>query len=264
MIYVNAVGLGKSKLLKKIQIKKVGKALKKVSIKNAVKVVKFAAPIAAGFIPLGGGVAGKLTSKLVNSKAGKLVSKVGKTKALKKVVKVSKTKVGSFVAAKAKTAAKNKLAAKRPIAKVAAKRPIANKGSSSTIYPASNDEIQSNATDYPGETNATDYPGESISNQEQDIVEEPVGVLTPVKQAAVSRTQNSANKTSISQGTSSKSTKMQNENEEEEQDQIKSSPSQFTNSIIPQGAAPKSNTMMYVGGAVVLAGIVYLATKKSK
>ena len=72
-----------------------------------------------------------------------------------------------------------------------------------------------------------------------------MGVLTPVKQAAVSRTQENVTQPGSEEG-------------------FKNEPNQFTDSILPEGAAPKSNTMMYVGGAVVLAGIVYLATKKSK
>ena len=188
MIYVNAVGLGKSKLLKKIQIKKVGKALKKVSIKNAVKVVKFAAPIAAGFIPLGGGVAGKLTSKLVNSKAGKVVGKLNKSKVGRALKKVRLSKVGSLVAAKAKTAASNKI--------------------------------------------------ESITSENQGLDNEEA----PEDNSIAARTNPSSQAINSPQA-------------------ARTNPSsQAINS--PQAATPKSNTMMYVGGAVVLAGIAYLATKK--
>ncbi len=192
MIYVNAVGLGKSKFLKKIQIKKVGKALKQVSLKNAVKVVKIAAPIAVGFIPFGGGAAGKLTSKLLNSKVGKVASKLSKSKVVKSVVKVSKTKVGAFVVGQAKQAANNKIQA-----------------------------ITTSNTD-----NANQEQDSS-----QDSSQEPVGTLTPVKQT-------SSNTSSSSQESSNQT------------------------GSVAENTAPKSNTIMYVGGAVALAGIAYLATKK--
>ena len=77
MIIINdgGVGLGKSKFLRKIR-------LRDVSLKNTIKVAKFAAPIAASFIPVGGGVA----SKLMDSKTGSLVRKVAKSKAVTKGV----------------------------------------------------------------------------------------------------------------------------------------------------------------------------------
>jgi hypothetical protein len=82
-------------------------AKKDISIKNAIKGVKFAAPIALSFIPVGGGAASKVGSKLLN-KGGKLnligrgvkgVSGNGKLnligRATKGVNKFGKTGVGS-------------------------------------------------------------------------------------------------------------------------------------------------------------------------
>ncbi len=176
----------------------------------------------------------KLVSKNVaKSKvvARRPIATVAKSKAVpkKRNAPVVKVKLVS------KNVAKPKVAPRRPIAnvrkpKVVAIRPIANKGFSSTIYPASNNKIES-------------YPGESISNEDQKIVEEPVGVLTPVKQAAVSIVQENVTQTG-------------------NEDEIKTVPDQYTDPILPLGAAPKSNTIMYVGGAVVLGAIAYLATKK--
>ena len=209
MIYINEreIGLGKAKILKKIQIKKIAKpiakAAKQISIKNAVKVAKFAAPIAAGFVPVGGGVASKLTSKVLNSKAGKVVSKIAKSKIAKKAVKLSKTQAGKIVVNQAKTIARPKIEAIKAIG-------------AATFAKTTIPTIQAN----------TPY-----TSKEQSDNAEPVGELTPVKQS------------------SSVANEMQNM-------KVDDPDTKYT--------AKKDNTMLYVGGAVALGAIAYLATKKSK
>lgn len=208
MILINAgdsglnAGLGKAKGLKKLSIKKIGK---QISIKNAVKSVKFAAPIAAGLVPVGGGVA----SKLLSSKAGKVVSKVAKSKAVKKVVKVSKTKVGKAITTKAKAVAKPKIAALNPL-------------KAATFEPAANPSIEAK-TPYEKEVDSSTTAKTLISDENTSVANEPVGDLTPVTPV---------------------------------------------NDLVPASTAAtepaKNNTMLYVGGAIAVAGIAYLATKKSK
>lgn len=88
MIIINdgeGVGLGKSKFLRKINIKQ-------VSLKNAIKVGKFAAPLVAGIIP-GGGTA----MKVLDSKVGRTIMKVAKSKVVRKGIQLSKSKVGKMV-----------------------------------------------------------------------------------------------------------------------------------------------------------------------
>lgn len=242
MIYINAgdVGLGKSKILKKIQIKKIAKpiakAAKKVSIKNVVKVARFAAPIAAGFIPIGGGVA----SKLLNSKVGKVVSKVAKSKVAKKAVKLSKTKVGALVVNKAKVIARPKIEAIKAIGGATFAKTEAQSPQASTPY--SNEDSGDNTepvgeltpvkqTSTVAKVNPVSKTATPYSNEDSGDNDEPVGELTPVKQ------------------NSSYANEMQN---------IK------VDDADVKTASKKDNTILYVGGAVALAGIAFLATKKSK
>ncbi|OXG00007.1 hypothetical protein BC749_108161 [Flavobacterium araucananum] len=144
MIIINEqeTGLGKS-FLKKIR-------LKDVSLKNAVKVTKFAAPIAAGFIPVGGGVA----SKLLSSKGGKLVNRVAKSKAVRKGVALSKTKLG------------------RKVVSAVQNQPRAE------IEPVNAITAASFATALPAEQSQSSY---SESSESVLADSQPVGELTPVK-----------------------------------------------------------------------------------
>ena len=215
MILINAgdgglnAGLGKAKGLKKLSIKKISK---QVSIKNAVKAVKFAAPIAAGFIPVGGGVA----SKLMNSKAGKAVSKVAKSKAVKKVTKVSKTKMGKAVVSKAKAVAKPKLQAlKAMTAATIAKTPT-------PVIDAPNPYANDTDTNSTSTTAKTKVLAPEVLENTSEV-SEPVGELTPVTPV-----------------------------------------NDFVATTTPTTEPKASNTMLYVGGAIAVAGIAYLATKKSK
>lgn len=93
MIYINAgerglnAGLEKPRWMRRIR-------LKDVSLKNAIKVAKFAAPIAASFIPVGGGTTSGLLSKILKNKDGN-TSFVGRI--ADKATKLSKTPLGSVV-----------------------------------------------------------------------------------------------------------------------------------------------------------------------
>ncbi|SHM71981.1 hypothetical protein [Flavobacterium chilense] len=159
MIIINEqeTGLGKS-FLKKIR-------LKDVSLKNAVKVTKFAAPIAAGFIPVGGGVA----SKLLSSKGGKLVSRVAKSKAVRKGVALSKTTLG------------------RKVVSAVENRPRPQIESVSSLTPASF------AADVPSEQSQNSSYTETFENilTDNQPVAKPVGELTAVKAVSYSKTANS-------------------------------------------------------------------------
>ena len=181
MIIINdgGVGLGKSKFLRKIR-------LRDVSLKNTIKVAKFAAPIAASFIPVGGGVA----SKLMDSKTGRLVRKVAKSKAVTKAVQLSKTPIGKQVVDTIKN------------------RPRPQLTTVNEITPASfatsemgNEQRQSADT--------SSYQSEASESSTTE--KEPVGELMPIK---------------------------------------------------PVEQKPKDNTMLYVVGALVLGGGIYIATKK--
>jgi hypothetical protein len=247
MIYINEreIGLGKAKILKKIQIKKIAKpiakAAKQISIKNAVKVAKFAGPIAAGFIPVGGGVASKLTSKVLNSKAGKVVSKIAKSKIAKKAVKLSKTQAGKIVVNQAKTIARPKIEAIKAIG----------------------------AATFAKTTTPTAQANTPYTNEEQRDNAEPVGELTPVKPTATS----AKAVTPISKATTPYAKEELGEDLEPEGEltpvkQTSNVSNEMQNIKVDDPdvkyTAKKDNTMLYVGGAVALGAIAYLATKKSK
>jgi hypothetical protein len=241
MIYVDADGGLNGLKIKKFIKTNLKSAKKDISIKNVVKVAKFAAPIAAGFIPLGGGVASKLTSKVLNSKVGKVVSKVAKSKVAKKVVKLSKTQAGKLVVNQAKAVVQPKIEAIKAMTAASFAKTVTPTAQASTPY---TNEAQSDNVEPVGElTPVKPIPTiakvvapiskEVTSYAKEELIEnvEPVGELTPVKQ------------------TSTFANEMQN---------IKVDDSDVKN------AAKKDNTMLYVGGAVALGAIAYLATKKSK
>ncbi|KIA99243.1 hypothetical protein OA93_06340 [Flavobacterium sp. KMS] len=198
MIIINEdeTGLGKPKWMKKIR-------LRSVSLKNAVKATKFIAPIAAGFIPVGGGIA----SKLLSSKGGKLVSRIAKSKAVRKGVSLSRTTLGRKVVSAVQNRARPQIEAV------------------STITPATFTAMPSDTGSTQNESSTYNESVESVLNDSQ-----PVGELTPVKTASTS-------KGAIAEPTM-----------------------QMTAAV----EKPKNNTLLYVLGAVVLGGGIYLATKKSK
>ena len=181
MIIINdgGVGLGKSKFLRKIR-------LRDVSLKNTIKVAKFAAPIAASFIPVGGGVA----SKLMDSKTGRLVRKVAKSKAVTKAVQLSKTPIGKQVVDTIKNRPRPQLTTVNEITPASFATPEMG-----------NEQSQSADT--------SSYQSEASESSTTE--KEPVGELMPIK---------------------------------------------------PVEQKPKDNTMLYVVGALVLGGGIYIATKK--
>ena len=181
MIIINdgGVGLGKSKFLRKIR-------LRDVSLKNTIKVAKFAAPIAASFIPVGGGVA----SKLLDSKTGRLVRKVAKSKAVTKAVQLSKTPIGKQVVDTIKNRPRPQLSTVNEITPASFATPeMGNEPSQSADTSSYQSEVSESST----------------------TEKEPVGELMPIK---------------------------------------------------PVEQKPKDNTMLYVVGALVLGGGIYMATKK--
>jgi hypothetical protein len=186
MILINAdeTGLGKPRWMKKIR-------MRSVSLKNAVKVAKFAAPIAAGFIPIGGGV----ISKVLNSKGGRLINKVAKSKAVRKGIAFSKTSLGRKVVGAVQNRARPQIE------------------SVNSLVPASYAPMSNDAAT---EQNESGSYSESLENT---VTEQPVGELTPVKAISTAK---------------------------------------------PMQTPAKNNTLLYVLGAAVVGGGIYLATKKSK
>ncbi|WP_374173897.1 hypothetical protein [Flavobacterium tructae] len=156
MIIINEeeTGLGKS-FLKKIR-------LKDVSLKNAVKVTKFAAPIAAGFIPVGGGVA----SKLLSSKGGKLVSRVAKSKAVRKGVALSKTTLGKKVISAVENRPRPEIEAVSSITPASFTTPIPSQQSQNSSYNETSENVVTQS--------------------------EPVGELTPVRSVSTAKNANVA------------------------------------------------------------------------
>ncbi|MBA0884930.1 peptidoglycan-binding domain-containing protein [Flavobacterium undicola] len=269
MIYINAsesgsgVGLGKSKFLKKISIKKIAK---QVSIKNAVKAVKFAAPIAAGFIPVGGGVA----SKLMNSKVGKVASKISKSKVAKKVVKLSKTKVGAAVVSHAKPNIKKKLTlVKSKSPKKGKKTKRLAKGSKGAEVKKLQESLGVEADgDFGPKTEAALQQAtgaKSVTIDESYSTPPPQPSPSKATPSYAPEAETEAAPTTVKP---SNATPAYAEETEPvgELTPVTSLTSDFmpTQGAAPAGASPKDNTLLYVGGAVALAGIVVLATKKSK
>lgn len=230
MIYVNADGGLNGLKIKKFIKTNLKSAKKDISIKNAVKVVKFAAPIAAGFIPLGGGVASKLTSKVLDSKVGKVVSKVAKSKVAKKVVKLSKTQAGKLVVKQAKAVVQPKIQAIQAMTVATFAKTATPTAQAPSPYANENAEPIGELTPVKPTTAVARAVTQTVKEEITEDVE-PMGELTPVKP------------------TTTVANEMQN---------IKVDDSDVKNGV------KKDNTMLYVGGAVALGAIAYLATKKSK
>ena len=277
MIYINAgesgVGLGKSKLLRSIQIKK-------VSLKNAVKAVKFAAPIAAGFIPVGGGVA----SKLLNSKVGKVVSEVKSSKLAKKAISLSKTKVGALAVNNLKPVVDSKMAS-------------INKLSPINVAP----KLTPVKSVIPKKAKKTKKlkkgsKGAEVKKLQESLGVEPDGDFGPKTEAALQQA-TGAKSVSVDQGYSeaAQATPSYASESETQAPETTARPSNATPAYVakeeeaePVGEltpvkggikvgspnfnvssfdtepAKKDNTLLYVGGVVAVGTIAYLATKKSK
>lgn len=179
--------------------------LRNVSIKNAVKVGKFAVPIATSFIP---GAAATTKGLSLLSKAGKVgrfATKVAKSKAFTGALKFAKSQNPSSIL----TGLKTSLPA------------------TTTDYGEMQANFDAPIIQQGGHAVASFTPNYATSS-EQNSYNEGNGVqseLLPVKEVASAS--NSQNK---------------------------------SESVL--NTQPKDNTMLYIGGAVVLGGIIYAVTKK--
>ena len=262
---VEGVGLGK------IQLKK---ALKKVKLKTVVKqvgkVAKVAAPIAVGFIPVGGGVA----SKLLDSKIGKTAVKLSKTKVGSAVMsqagielptqtaipvkpKKGKTKLlpkKKTFATKTKTiATKAKTIATKPKIVATKSKSIATKGK----FPVKLKKKRS------PKTLAIGSKGEEVKELQEQLGVKADGDFGPKTQQA------------LEQATGQKS--ISSEDVVPQSQALEEKPIEDLTPVKPfetempfaqesmgttAGTSPKNNTLLYVGGAVALAGVAFLAMKK--
>lgn len=276
MIYINAgdsglnAGLGKAKILKKIQIKKIAKpiakAAKQVSIKNVVKAVKFAAPIAAGLVPVGGGIA----SKLMDSKAGKAVSKVKASKIVKKAVAVSKASPVKAVTTQLKPAVNN--AVQKKLTPVKAATPKKAKKSKKLAKGSKGAEVKKLQESLGVKPDGVFGPKTEAALQEATGAKT---VSVDESYTAASQAIPSEATPSIVPETASTTAKTKVlapevlENTSEDMEPIgELTPvtpvNDFVAATSPTTEPKASNTMLYVGGAIAVAGIAYLATKKSK
>ncbi len=272
MIYINAgesglnAGLGKAKILRKIQIKKIakpiGKAAKQISIKNAVKVVKFAAPIATGFIPVGGGIA----SKLMNSKAGKVVSKVKSSKLAKKAIKLSKTKVGAVVVSQAKPAVNNAVQKKlTPVKSIIPKKVKKSKKAKRLAKGSKGAEVKKLQESLGVKADGVFGP------KTEEALQKATGARSVTVDEAYSETATQATPPQATPAYAPEEEIPTPAYTEETEPSGELMPVTQTADFMPAseetssgGTSPKNNTLLYVGSAVALAGIAYLATKKSK
>lgn len=202
MIIINDESAGEEGLtgfsFKKIRIKD-------VSMKNAIKVTKVAAPIALSLIPIAGGAASSIGSKLLTNASGnanligRTVNAVQNSGEATKLTALSKTKVGSIVTSNAKSLINSQL------------------------------------------SNVSSGGGVPVQTYENA---EPVGVLTPVTKTPTA-TPMPIVKSGSSGGVIGKTN--------------------IAAIAVPKQVAitaPKDNTMLYIGGAVAVLGIGYLAMKK--
>lgn len=252
------IGLGK------LNVKK---ALKKVKLKTVVKQVgkvgKIAIPIVAGMIPVGGGVASSLTSKVINSGAGKAAMRLAKSKVGSAVLNQAGVTVpteSSNPTAKVIPVKKKKgllkrkaITKKKPVATVAtspkpkAKFPIKFKKKSTT------------------KTLAVGSKGEDVKVLQEQLGVEPDGDFGPKTQQALE--QATGQKTISTEAMQTQSQQMDEEQPEGEITAIKPyqgvpAQQQSNATYTANPVAPKNNTLLLVGGAVALAGIGYLATRK--
>lgn len=190
-------GLNKG-FLKKLKLKSI---TRQISIKNAVKVGKFAIPIATSIIPMGG-----TATKLLNSKLGKSIGKVVKSKLVKKGIALSKTKVGKFAVSQVKNGVKQTIT---PVQTLTPESSSAMEDVQNVVKPTTN-AFETETAEPTGELTAV-KPVEKA---------EPVGQLTAIK------------------------------------------PAENVGAITPIEPNPKDNTMLYLGGALLVGTGIYFATKK--
>lgn len=252
---VEGVGLGK------IQLKK---ALKKVKLKTVVKqvgkVAKIAAPIAAGFIPVGGGVA----SKLLDSKLGKTALKISKSKVGKAVLSQAGIEMPQVqktaISVKPKKAKSKRLPMKRAVAikpnRIATKpKRIATKGR----FPV---KLKKKRT---SKILAIGSKGEEVKELQEQLGVKADGDFGVKTQEALKKVtgQNSISSEDVNLQSQSQAIE---EKPNEELTPVKpfeaEMPYAQESTGTTVGTNPKNNTLLYVGGAVALAGVAFLATRK--
>ncbi|PWA09522.1 peptidoglycan-binding domain-containing protein [Flavobacterium laiguense] len=311
------IGLGKAKfkkVLKKVKLKTV--------VKQVGKVAKFAAPIAAGFIPIAGGT----VSKVLDSKIGKTAMKLGKSKVGSVVLSQAginlpdskpKTEVVSvtdkdgnktapLIPVKKKKRGAKILQKKKPIAtpqksvaaspKPKGKSPLKFKKKSKKLAIGSKGEdvkalqeqlgikpdgdfgpktqqaleqatgqtsISTEDVQAPAQTLAIGSQGEGVKELQEQLGIKPDGIFGV-------KTQQALEQATGQRKISTRAIQTQPMDEAEPQGEL-TPIKPYEESLETQAAspttaaaqgAPKNNTILYVGGAVALAGIAYLATRK--
>jgi hypothetical protein len=227
------LGLGKPK-------KGIKKLVRKVNLKNTLKVVKFAGPLVAGIVP-GGGTA----MKVVDSKVGKTALKVAKSKVVKKGVSLSKKK-GAIPVKRKGIGKKSKKLVKgskgedvRQLQEslgIEADGDFGPKTEAALQQATGSKSITTNSTSYSSPVQSEAY------NNEPEVAETIDGFGTPPLIDARPKEKRPFGKlTSVVE---------------------------LAERLIPEKreidevVVPKDNTMLYVGSAVALAGIAFLATRK--
>jgi hypothetical protein len=251
-VYGEEVGLGKSKMLKKIKLKTV--------IKQVGKVGKIVAPIAVGFIPVGGGVA----SKLLDSKIGKTAMKLGKSKVGSAVL----SQAGVTLPTATSTAKPIPVKKKKGLTKFSPKKKtiatpkktIATSPKPKAKFPV---KFKKKTT---AKTLAVGSKGEDVKVLQEQLGVEPDGNFGPKTQQALEQ---ATGKKTIS--TEAMQTQPQQVDEEQPQgaitpikpyEELPEENQQQNATATGTVATPKNNTLLLVGGAVALVGIGFLATRK--
>ena len=257
-VYGEEIGLGKSIMLKKIKLKTV--------VKQVGKVGKVAIPIVAGMIPVGGGVASSLTSKVINSGAGKAAMRLAKSKVGSAVLSQAgvnlptATSTAKPIPVKKKKGLTKFLPKKKTIA--TPKKTIATSPKPKARFPI---KFKKKTT---AKTLAVGSKGEDVKVLQEQLGVEPDGNFGPKTQQALEQ---ATGKKTIS--TEAMQTRPQSQQVDEEQPQGAITPikpyedlpeekQQQNATATGTVATPKNNTLLLVGGAAALLGIGYLATRK--
>jgi peptidoglycan hydrolase-like protein with peptidoglycan-binding domain len=243
------LGLGKPK-------KGFKKLIRKVNLKNTLKVVKFAGPLVAGIVP-GGGTA----MKVIDSKVGKAAFKVAKSKVVKKGAKLYKAK------RKAKKLARgSKGEDVKALQEQLGVKPDGDFGpkTEAALQQATGQtSINAEEIQNPAKTLAIGSRGEDVKALQEQLGVKPDGVFGVKTQQALQQ----------ATGQRTVSTRaIQTEPMDEAQPQGELTPikpfvesptwgANPTTAAVAQ-VAPKNNTLLYLGGAVALAGVAFIATRK--
>jgi hypothetical protein len=238
------LGLGKPK-------KGLKKLVRKVNLKNTMKLVKFAGPLVAGIVP-GGGTA----MKVMDSKVGKTAFKVAKSKVVKKGVSLSKKRGAIPVKKKGAIPVKRKAFGKKSkkLAKGSKGQDVRKLQESLGVEPDG---------DFGPKTEAALQQ----ATGSKSITMDSPSYSSPAQSETYSNEPEAAYETVDGFGTPPL---VENSRPQEKRPFGKLTPVvELAERLIPEEsykpaeiASPKNNTMLYVGGAVALAGVVYLATRK--